>query len=58
MIEFLHNRKWNLKITRLETLNTFNVSNDETNGTSYYRDELCDALWEAVKHEITKREDV
>lgn len=48
MIEILERYRWLLKITQsLE--GHWRVELDMVNGRSYYRQELCDALWMAVK---------
>lgn len=48
MIEMLKCSKWMIKI--MESMEGFwRVELDTINGRSYYRKELCDALWEAVK---------
>jgi hypothetical protein len=50
MIEFLCNNGWNVEIHKVGS--EFRVANNVKDGHGFTHKELCDALWEAIKHSM------
>ena len=54
MIDILKKKEWVLKINQSNE-GSFRVELDCINGVSFYRTELCNALWNAVKFTLEER---